>query len=809
MVEELADDHPISRQHNRGALIDADEFDRRRLVSAVAHLLERNVPSLSSMVFGVEGPWGCGKTSFKNMVIEQIENDWVTANRQSGDKFPYPVIVDFNPWMFSNAENVTEMLFATIAQKLDGETGELESQRRERRQRSKDAIGKASDKVSSVAEAGGKAADLIGSPIAVGLHLASIGFGVLSQKMKPDPKEPLSLKQAHDKLVESLKMKEHDFRLYVFIDEIDRLDDQGIIDIFKSLKAVGDLPRTVYIPIYDRRIVTKALGQASRFSGEDYLGKIVQMPIPMPAVPFRPATDSVLERCGLTNLDDNDSKLCEHTLSIYIMNKRDANRLCNAYILRHAVLGDETNPADLFAITAIQLFHPSLASWMQMAKKMLVDREDFQRNSLTADFVSLGEETSSGKLDEEKRLLQKLFPKRKHAEDAEISSETENPESRKIRFWQHFDMYFTLTPEFGPVLPRKDLMQWLDGQYVLDMSDADFMKGPHSQLQWMLKTEPTHSNMEKDPANVRKLLDAYRIHYPIISDDSTSQRSVRDEIDGVIAKLLECANKETVVDYGNTLMETAKNTRAPEELCCAIIQIIRFVKLVEGDNSDSQIATAIMSNSSLRMDLTLSVLPLMEHCLQKSVGFSKCNSHDIAELLRTWSQWDPKRYEQTMQAWETDPLPWKYLAMIMAYVYSYVNDHIIVDAVSMPQEAIQSDRAGHSGEYPDELVARLKPDLLKTLIDEALHSGSIPADWTRNQFVKLIALDQWAKVTLQRNLPIKNPLASQNVIWDSQDTVWVENLLLDNEQKPVVVVRVDAASDVIAELERKQRNSYY
>lgn len=502
MVEELADDHPISRQHNRGALIDADEFDRRRLVSAVAHLLERNVPSLSSMVFGVEGPWGCGKTSFKNMVIEQIENDWVTANRQSGDKFPYPVIVDFNPWMFSNAENVTEMLFATIAQKLDGETGELESQRRERRQRSKDAIGKASDKVSSVAEAGGKAADLIGSPIAVGLHLASIGFGVLSQKMKPDPKEPLSLKQAHDKLVESLKMKEHDFRLYVFIDEIDRLDDQGIIDIFKSLKAVGDLPRTVYIPIYDRRIVTKALGQASRFSGEDYLGKIVQMPIPMPAVPFRPATDSVLERCGLTNLDDNDSKLCEHTLSIYIMNKRDANRLCNAYILRHAVLGDETNPADLFAITAIQLFHPSLAQWIQVSKKVLAESEGFQLNHLTQYFLATVEKTVPGKLDEESQLLQELFPEKGHTEDAEISSETENPESRRVKFWQHFDMYFTLTSEFGPVLPRKDLMQWLDGQYVLDVSDADFMKGPHSQLQWILKTEPTHSNMEKDPANV-------------------------------------------------------------------------------------------------------------------------------------------------------------------------------------------------------------------------------------------------------------------------------------------------------------------
>ncbi|KAA8816077.1 hypothetical protein CSQ85_12175 [Bifidobacterium rousetti] len=456
MIEKLADDQPISRQHNSGALIDADEFGRRRLVTAVAHLLERNVPPLSSMVFGVEGPWGFGKTSFKNMVVEQIENDWVKANQQSGNKLPYPVIVDFNPWMFSNAENVTEMLFATIAQKLDGETGELESQRRERHQRSKDAIGKTSDKVSSVAELGGKAADLIGSPIAVGLHLASIGFGVLSQNLKPDPKEPLSLKQAHDKLVESLKMKDHDFRLYVFIDEIDRLDDQGIIDIFKSLKAVGDLPRTVYIPIYDRRIITKALGQASRFSGEDYLSKIVQMPIPMPAVPFRPATDGVLERCELTNLDDNDSKLCEYTLSIYIMNKRDANRLCNAYILRHAALGDETNPADLFAITAIQLFHPSLALWMQAAKKMLVEREDFQRNPLAMDFASLGGETSSGKLDEEKRLLQKLFPKRKHAEDAEIPIETENPESRKIRFWQHFDMYFTLTPEFGPVPPREN-----------------------------------------------------------------------------------------------------------------------------------------------------------------------------------------------------------------------------------------------------------------------------------------------------------------------------------------------------------------
>ena len=43
------------------------------------------------LVIGVLGPWGSGKTSFVNLACERLRVDGI-------------IVLDFNPWMFSGAE---------------------------------------------------------------------------------------------------------------------------------------------------------------------------------------------------------------------------------------------------------------------------------------------------------------------------------------------------------------------------------------------------------------------------------------------------------------------------------------------------------------------------------------------------------------------------------------------------------------------------------------------------------------------------------------------------------------------------------
>ena len=57
------------------------------------------------VVVGVLGPWGSGKTSFVNLVRIHLEALNVT-------------VLDFNPWMFSGAQQLVESFFIELSAQL-------------------------------------------------------------------------------------------------------------------------------------------------------------------------------------------------------------------------------------------------------------------------------------------------------------------------------------------------------------------------------------------------------------------------------------------------------------------------------------------------------------------------------------------------------------------------------------------------------------------------------------------------------------------------------------------------------------------
>lgn len=85
----LAPDQPI------GTVKD-DKFSRSGFVKSLAQALLNNDAS-HGLIVGFDAPWGYGKTSLKNMVVEQLGKD----------TDPNVTVVEFEPWMYS----VREMLF--------------------------------------------------------------------------------------------------------------------------------------------------------------------------------------------------------------------------------------------------------------------------------------------------------------------------------------------------------------------------------------------------------------------------------------------------------------------------------------------------------------------------------------------------------------------------------------------------------------------------------------------------------------------------------------------------------------------------
>ena len=93
----IAIDHPIP---DAGG----DTLQRADLARSFARRVLA-LPASQGLVVGIFGPWGSGKTSFINLARATfLESD-------------VPVL-DFNPWIFSDAEQLVERFFGELSAQL-------------------------------------------------------------------------------------------------------------------------------------------------------------------------------------------------------------------------------------------------------------------------------------------------------------------------------------------------------------------------------------------------------------------------------------------------------------------------------------------------------------------------------------------------------------------------------------------------------------------------------------------------------------------------------------------------------------------
>jgi len=78
-----------------------DALGRKRFAHSLSDtILAHKDPN--SLVIGLYGDWGSGKTSLLNLILENIERP------EASDK---PVIVKFNPWNFSDQNQLISQFF--------------------------------------------------------------------------------------------------------------------------------------------------------------------------------------------------------------------------------------------------------------------------------------------------------------------------------------------------------------------------------------------------------------------------------------------------------------------------------------------------------------------------------------------------------------------------------------------------------------------------------------------------------------------------------------------------------------------------
>lgn len=351
------------RKSDRGATVTSDNPIRRleddtvgRAV--VAKSFARQVLGLDAkegVVVGVLGAWGSGKTSFINLARTEFEGGGVP-------------ILDFNPWMFSGAEQLVESFFTELAAQLKIRPGF-------------EAIGK------DIEEYGEAFSGLVWLPvlgpwIERGRSLSKIVSQFLQRR-----KEGIGGRR--EKLEKALCRIDHP--IVIVLDDIDRLSSSEIREVFKLVRLTASFPNIVYVVAFDRARVEKALSDEG-VPGRDYLEKILQLAVDLPAIPAQVmdrqifgALDSALS--GINNPGPFDDQvwpdLFTEIVRPLVRNMRDVRRYAVAVRGTVNALDGQIALADVLALEAIRTFLPDVYGNLHTAVEALTTASGMSYGSLS------------------------------------------------------------------------------------------------------------------------------------------------------------------------------------------------------------------------------------------------------------------------------------------------------------------------------------------------------------------------------------------------------------------------------------------
>lgn len=357
----------------------------------LAGFIHDEIPS-TEFVIGIYGEWGSGKSTileFLEFYLRQRDNP--------------PLVIKFNPWWFSDQADLIEKFFAELESGLATDS-QFENSR-EHIQKFTSALSR--DRIQKIASALSK----VPSSVTGGLPVDSAAEAVNAWLDSDVP--PLG--EIKEDISENLQNS--DRKVIVLIDDIDRLTEDEIRQMFRLVKSVADFPNIIYVLAFDQEVVIKALdGEQGPGNGEEYLEKIIQLPqhVPIPE-------EGTLRSFFLENLDlllGNDNRNWDESrwqgayskaIVPIIQTPRDAVRLSNSIKGLYFKVGENVNFVDLVIVEVLRVFYRPVYEEIRDRKDdFVVQRSHIEISD--DQYAFLSDDFNEEERERIKTLLGYLFP---------------------------------------------------------------------------------------------------------------------------------------------------------------------------------------------------------------------------------------------------------------------------------------------------------------------------------------------------------------------------------------------------------------
>ncbi|WP_321516225.1 P-loop NTPase fold protein [Marinifilum fragile] len=298
-------------------LKEQDKLGRFDYAQQISHIIINNGEK-KSFAIGINGEWGSGKTSFIDMIKRINEID-------------YPghcIFINFNPWYFTGTEKVLKKFYDTLIKTVGNNF----------------SITFRNDL--------SKYFELI---CATESKIWKTNF-LQYFKKSSDFESQLNDLKAH--------FKELPQKIVIIIDDLDRLQKDEILVLFRTIRLIADFPNVAYLVGYSPNYLDYILEEDDADSETSFTGKIFQLefelPDPLPSDLLK-YWKSVIEKFIKADSSGLQDRIVKNIVKNYILpNLRDIKRFLNQFTINSSLpeIQNNTYLPQLFLLELIYYCDP-------------------------------------------------------------------------------------------------------------------------------------------------------------------------------------------------------------------------------------------------------------------------------------------------------------------------------------------------------------------------------------------------------------------------------------------------------------------